>query len=68
MCSIVAGDLACTLETDDGHDRAATDAVARLTALRERFFLKAPRVPALDRVGQPEHRALADRIRAQGVA
>jgi len=60
--------LVVAQETDDGHDRAATDAVARLTALRERFFLKAPRVPALDRVGQPEHRALADRIRAQGVA
>jgi beta-N-acetylhexosaminidase len=53
-------------ETDRAGHRAAEDAVGRLHALRERFFLGAPRVPDLDRVGCHDHMVLAARASDRG--
>ncbi len=49
-------------EHDSGFDRASTASVRRLHALRERFFLGAPRVPDLSVVGHDTHTALAARV------
>lgn len=53
-------------ETDKVHDDAAVDSVARLQALRERFFLEAPPFPPVSLVGTLEHKALAETLRRRG--
>ncbi len=55
-------------EEDSGHDRAAIDAVKRVDALRERFFLGRPPQPELSVLGQVEHLALAAQVRDRGGA
>jgi beta-N-acetylhexosaminidase len=60
--------LVMAQEVDDGQDRAAKVSLRRITQLRERFFLKPPRVPELDQVGHRDNKALADRIRARRIS
>ncbi len=48
------------------HDDLAIDALARLTALRERFFLDAPPAPPVSLVGDEGHKALAATLRLRG--
>ena len=49
-------------EEDDAADRASRDSVARIHALRERFFLKPPPQPPLEALASPGHLALAEEI------
>jgi len=53
-------------EQSTPHERATVTSVKRVEALRERFFLDAPRVPELTSVGHPDHRIVAARARHQG--
>jgi len=53
-------------EQSKAHEGASVTSVRRVEALRERFFLDAPRVPGLEQVGHPDHRLVAARARAQG--
>ena len=53
-------------EGNKAHDDAAVDSLGRLHALRERFFLEAPPMPPLSRVGTLEHKMLAEALRARG--
>ncbi|MEZ4321237.1 MAG: beta-N-acetylhexosaminidase [Myxococcota bacterium] len=50
-------------EDDPALERASIDSVARVHALRERFFLRAPPQPALDSLASPQHLALADEVK-----
>lgn len=50
-------------EHDAVADRASKDSVARVHALRERFFLKAPPQPELGVLADPDHLALAAEVR-----
>ncbi|MEQ1503733.1 MAG: glycoside hydrolase family 3 N-terminal domain-containing protein, partial [Myxococcota bacterium] len=58
--------LVLAQEDDPGHERLAIDAVRRVDALRETFFLGVPPPPPLGVVGSVEHRAIAERARARG--
>lgn len=49
-------------EEDPAADDACVTSVRRLKALRERFFLTRPPQPALDVVGAPAHKALAEQV------
>lgn len=53
-------------ERDPAQERIATDALARVTALRERFLIGRKPAPPLAVVGEPRHRALADTVRSRG--
>ena len=55
-------------ERDAALEKATRDSVARVDALRVRFFADAPPVPDLAVVGTPAHRDLALRVLAEGGA
>ena len=49
-------------EQSRAHEKAFVDSVARVAALRERFFAKVPPAPSLFEVGCDAHRAVAERV------
>ncbi len=51
-------------EDDTTLEQASIDAVARVEALRERFFLKPPPQPGLESLATDAHQALVRRVRA----
>lgn len=55
-------------EEDRGHQQQAVDAVIRVNALRERFFLMEPKQPELSVLGRREHEAIAAEARERGDA
>jgi beta-N-acetylhexosaminidase len=73
VCSEPALQLECfeelvrLQEEDPAQDRLAEDALDRLDATRERFFLKAEPPPGLEVLDSPEHRALMQLIAARGM-
>jgi len=55
-------------EEDTGHQREAIDSVARVHALRKRFFLTKRPQPDLSVLGSHEHLAIAAQVRDRGGA
>jgi beta-N-acetylhexosaminidase len=53
-------------EEEAAHDGLAKDSLARIMALRERFFLAPPAVPDLSVVGSIEHKMLAKMLDSRG--
>lgn len=53
-------------EDDKAHDQLAIDAMARLQATRERFFLEAPQAPGMEVLDSAEHKELLAMIQDRG--